>query len=219
MTEVTARRAVTRDRICDAAVEVFAARGVLGASVEEICEAAGFTRGAFYSNFDSKDALCAAVLERRVDSMLAAVDEIVTQLTPAEDLDIAEVIDLGISMFMAAQPSDPSLVLTMEELRLHAAREPAFRPTYQEQDQRATATVATSIEVALEQHDCQLITSGTEAIRLLHAVYDYGAIGSLIEPSEETAETRIVLLNQILRSLIEPRSTTRRRGVSSTSDR
>ena len=52
MTHVTARRAATRERLIDAAIDVFAEKGVLGASVEEICEDAGFTRGAFYSNFD-----------------------------------------------------------------------------------------------------------------------------------------------------------------------
>ena len=47
MTEhLTARRAATRDRLVDAAITVFAEKGVLGASVEEICETAGFTRGA-----------------------------------------------------------------------------------------------------------------------------------------------------------------------------
>jgi AcrR family transcriptional regulator len=40
-----------------AASEVFAESGFDGASVEAICERAGFTRGAFYSNFASKEEL------------------------------------------------------------------------------------------------------------------------------------------------------------------
>ena len=54
---MSARRQATRERLMDAAVELFGERGVLGASVEEICERAGFTRGAFYSNFESMDEL------------------------------------------------------------------------------------------------------------------------------------------------------------------
>ena len=46
-----------------AAGPVFADRGIIGASVEEICEAAGFTRGAFYSNFADKDALVLALIQ------------------------------------------------------------------------------------------------------------------------------------------------------------
>lgn len=41
------RREATRQRILDAAREVFAERGVIGGTVEDICERAGFTRGAF----------------------------------------------------------------------------------------------------------------------------------------------------------------------------
>ena len=73
MTEVTARRAATRDRLVEAALGVFAEKGVLGASVEEICEAAGFTRGAFYSNFASKDELCVAALQRQFDDQMLAL--------------------------------------------------------------------------------------------------------------------------------------------------
>ena len=49
-----------------AAISVFAARGIIGASVEEICEAAGFTRGAFYSNFADKDALFLALVQQSI---------------------------------------------------------------------------------------------------------------------------------------------------------
>ena len=64
---ITARRAQTRERLLAAAVAVFADRGINGASVEEICEAAGFTRGAFYSNFADKSELVLALLEAQHD--------------------------------------------------------------------------------------------------------------------------------------------------------
>ena len=47
----------TRDKLFEAAARVFEADGIGGASIEAIAAAAGFTRGAFYSNFDSKDEL------------------------------------------------------------------------------------------------------------------------------------------------------------------
>jgi AcrR family transcriptional regulator len=47
-TRVTRRRAETRARLLDAAFGVFATRGFGRASIEEVCEAAGYTRGAFY---------------------------------------------------------------------------------------------------------------------------------------------------------------------------
>lgn len=58
------RRQETRDRLEDAALEIFAEVGLPGASVEMICARAGFTRGAFYSNFSSKEQLFIAALDR-----------------------------------------------------------------------------------------------------------------------------------------------------------
>jgi AcrR family transcriptional regulator len=56
----------TREALLDAAETVFAERGFAGASVEAIAAAAGFTRGAFYSNFATKEELFAALLQERV---------------------------------------------------------------------------------------------------------------------------------------------------------
>ncbi len=56
-------REETRRRLFRAAADAFARHGVGGATVEEIAAAAGFTRGAFYSNFATKEELAAAMLE------------------------------------------------------------------------------------------------------------------------------------------------------------
>jgi len=59
------QRERTRDALLDAAGRVFVQRGFAGASVEAIAAEAGFTRGAFYSNFASKEELFAELLQRR----------------------------------------------------------------------------------------------------------------------------------------------------------
>jgi AcrR family transcriptional regulator len=60
------QRARTRDALLDAAGRVIADRGFHGASIEAITAEAGYTGGAFYSNFDSKEELFAALLQERV---------------------------------------------------------------------------------------------------------------------------------------------------------
>jgi AcrR family transcriptional regulator len=60
------RQAETRQRLLDAAERVFLRRGLQGSSVEEIAAEAGFTRGAFYSNFKSKEELFVELLQDRV---------------------------------------------------------------------------------------------------------------------------------------------------------
>ena len=60
------KQAETRSRLLDAGERVFLRRGLQGSSVEEIAAEAGYTRGAFYSNFKSKDELFIELLQDRV---------------------------------------------------------------------------------------------------------------------------------------------------------
>jgi AcrR family transcriptional regulator len=59
------RRQQTRDYLLEAAARVFAERGFHGASLDQVAAEAGFTKGAVYSNFDSKEDLFLALLESR----------------------------------------------------------------------------------------------------------------------------------------------------------
>jgi AcrR family transcriptional regulator len=69
------RQQQTRRALLDAAAEVVIERGLAGASAEAICARAGFTRGAFYSNFDSKEQLFVELLQERVYSHYRAMAE------------------------------------------------------------------------------------------------------------------------------------------------
>jgi AcrR family transcriptional regulator len=72
-------RARTVERLVAAATEIFQAKGFARASVGEIAEAAGYSKGAVYANFTSKEALFAAVQARRQasqgDSLVTAVHD------------------------------------------------------------------------------------------------------------------------------------------------
>jgi AcrR family transcriptional regulator len=78
------RRAQTRSALLDAAARVFVERGFGGASVEAIAAEAGYTRGAFYSNFASKEELFAALLQERGFELARGVAREGAGLTPAE---------------------------------------------------------------------------------------------------------------------------------------
>ena len=65
------RRAQTRTDLLEAAGRVFVERGFEGSSIEAIAEEAGYSRGAFYSNFQSKEQLFAEVLQQKVYSQYA----------------------------------------------------------------------------------------------------------------------------------------------------
>jgi AcrR family transcriptional regulator len=82
------KRQETRRLLLDAAEQVFLRRGLQGSSVEEIAAEAGFTRGAFYSNFKSKDELFVELLHTRVYDRYAKLAEQAQQQpgTPRERL-------------------------------------------------------------------------------------------------------------------------------------
>jgi AcrR family transcriptional regulator len=67
------RRAMTRSHLLDAAARVFARQGFDGASIDDIAAAAGFTKGAVYSNFKNKEDLFLALIDRRTEQQIAAV--------------------------------------------------------------------------------------------------------------------------------------------------
>jgi AcrR family transcriptional regulator len=78
------RRAETRQRLLDAAAELFAERGIEASSVDAIAERAARTSGAVYDHFDGKSGLLFALLEGWVDDVAVAIG---AELATATSLD------------------------------------------------------------------------------------------------------------------------------------
>ena len=80
----TESRVRTREQVIAAAAEVFTQKGFHGASLEEIAEAAGYSRGAVYSNFNDKTELFLAVRDERMHRRTQQVGELLdrTQARP-----------------------------------------------------------------------------------------------------------------------------------------
>ena len=76
------RRAMTRRHLLEAAAIVFARDGFHGATLDAIASYAGFTKGAVYSNFKSKDDLFLALLDDRIDRQAAITAEVLSDSRP-----------------------------------------------------------------------------------------------------------------------------------------
>lgn len=152
---VTRRRENTRARLLEAAAQVFAEVGLEGASVEAICEAAGFTRGAFYSNFDSKDelflALASSVAEQRLSAVRARIDEFLASGAMKHDADLVALVQ----RMLDSGVDDRLGVLMMSEIRIRALRDEAFGAAYLAQE---TAMIASIEEIVRGIVDAGLIT-------------------------------------------------------------
>ena len=113
------RRAETVERLLDAALETFAEIGFAAASVEDICRRGGFTRGAFYSSFRTKDELFAALFERETARNLARAEEQLAGLENEDD-PVTAAVERCLSTFRA----DRTWVLVHTEYACYAARHP-----------------------------------------------------------------------------------------------
>jgi AcrR family transcriptional regulator len=88
------RRQQTRDVLVEAATEVFARRGYEGASLEEIAEAAGFTRGAIYKHFSGKEELFFAVSDGANQRVIESFRAIAPADPDSREWDVARLADL-----------------------------------------------------------------------------------------------------------------------------
>jgi AcrR family transcriptional regulator len=132
------RRDLTRNALLDAAEVVFAKKGVNGASMEEIAAEAGFTRGAIYSNFGSKDELMLAVMQRLEDRQF----ERFSGAPPGADF--AEGALTAAELFRETINLD---LMPLElELRLNALRHPAARRRLVASDRAVSQRAAELVE-------------------------------------------------------------------------
>jgi AcrR family transcriptional regulator len=113
----------TREKLFEAAARMFEEQGIGSASIEAIAAAAGFTRGAFYSNFKSKDELIIAMMEDHVEQSIARTHELL-----AKHRNLADFIEALKSMDRSKQdPLGRSPLLHMEMI-LFVARAEKRRP-------------------------------------------------------------------------------------------
>src|SRR5471032_739723 len=88
------RRAMTRQHLLDAAAIVFARDGFHGATLDDVAATAGFTKGAVYSNFKSKDDLFLALLDDRIDRQFSITSEILDDSSPVPSEQLQRVRDM-----------------------------------------------------------------------------------------------------------------------------
>jgi AcrR family transcriptional regulator len=168
---VSARRAQTRARLLQAAAAVFAERGVNGASVEEITDAAGFTRGAFYSNFADKSALVLAMLNESLEEQYAVAERAVAELTASGNRNVEELVNETLTALERSHQPARVATLLDQELKLHAAREPGLRAAYLAVSRRAARQLEDLIAGALAHLDLELTVPADHATRLILSLH------------------------------------------------
>lgn len=170
-TPATRSRVNTRARLMDAAAEVFAEVGLEGATVEAICDRAGFTRGAFYSNFASLDqlflTLAASVGEERVQAVRERISGMVANGALA-DCDPVELVQ----QVMDSGSDDRLDVMLMSEIRIRALRDNDFGRAYLAQERELVDSVAAIIREIVDSGQMQVRVDPVTAAQLLTSAWE-----------------------------------------------
>ncbi|WP_164984034.1 TetR/AcrR family transcriptional regulator [Cellulomonas endophytica] len=198
----SSRRERTRERLLDAAYEVFAETGVAAASVEEVCERAGFTRGAFYSNFATKEELFSALLERENGDVLAALGERIDALLPEGDappLDESRLGDLVLGLLEG--PSDlRRWCLVENEWQLVALRDPEVGRRWVADHDRFMDALVPLVRRAAERAGRRFVLDPDLAVRVVVGVYREGLTEAMLRGAEDPARLRAELA-EVVRAL------------------
>ena len=110
----------TRARLLDSAQEIFARNGFAGASVDQIAEHAGYSKGAVYSNFESKEALFLELLKEHMSQELQELRALLDRSGSAREILHA------LKKKYSSLERQVALAMLSSEFQLQAGRRPEF---------------------------------------------------------------------------------------------
>ncbi|MCW4458780.1 TetR/AcrR family transcriptional regulator [Microbacterium sp. MPKO10] len=187
----------TREELRASAAQLFAEKGVNGASVEQIAENAGYSRGAFYSNFKDKNELVSELLEERTRCELEEVTQITAGKAPFDALRDwhrarAENLDDWLSL--------------RTELLLYAMRNPSFRPRMADCERVALHAHESSIESAAAGAHAELPAPAQLLALILHTLEDGLLFQRMLFPDEISDEVVVDAAELLLRTWLRSSS-------------
>lgn len=161
----TARRRATRARLVEAAIGEFGRNGIDATSVEQVCEAAGFSRGAFYSNFSSKDDLCIEVARQAAEEAALRFRDVLASMPEHMGTDdiVAAILDVA--------DLTPELHTTQVELALRAARHPGFGERYRATRADLWPLYVEVMEQAAERAGVDLLVPLSDVVQIMEALH------------------------------------------------
>jgi len=185
---------------------VFAHVGVQAASIEAVCEAAGFTRGAFYSNFASKEELFLALTEREARSHLGALERAVSTVDPAA-LNTPDGFRATVREVIASVLPDPAAKASwcvMElEFELLALRDPQVAQRYVDQQQQLREEMIAALNRVMVVLGLRFAIDEHVAIDLLLGAHEAGQRAAML-PAATARRDASTMLEVLVDLIVAP---------------
>jgi AcrR family transcriptional regulator len=195
------KQAHTRSCLMKAAAKVFAARGLQQASIDEVAEEAGFTKGAFYANFKNKEELFLAMLDERFEERLAEIERVVGSDDCPED----QARQAG-DDFTRAVVADPEWERLFFEFSAYAARNEDFRQELVTRYRSLRSRVTDAYRERAERDDFSVPIPLEQISLMTFAMAKGVALEKLLEPEaidDELYGTMLLIFFTGLRALSE----------------
>jgi len=186
----------TREKLFEAAARVFEEQGIGGASIEAIAAAAGLTRGAFYSNFKSKDELIIAMLEDHVEQSIRRNLDLL-----ARHKNLSDFIDALKTMDRSRQdPLGRSPLLHMEMI-LYVARAEKRRPDLAKRLRARRKLITDIVETTSKNSGQNVSLNPTWTGAILLALEDGFRLHRLIDPETTPADSFLRAIGDLQRAM------------------
>lgn len=211
----TDRRASTQTALLTAGRELIANRGVAGTSVGDITSQAGFTRGAFYSNFTDMDHFVSEVARLEWHGMLENVENVLSTWSPTH----SNAIDGAVEILLQVLPRDRERYLLWNEFATYEIRFPESAGSLAEDSTQFYAALVDILHAIMESFNLVPVCSLTDLVELIVALSARSTRNDIIDAGREPAQSPSAtdpsprhgsliarLLPELIRSMTRPAS-------------
>jgi AcrR family transcriptional regulator len=194
-------RLETRDRLIAAAEVAIRRDGIGGLSLRRLCEQAGYSQGAFYSNFAGRDELLLVLMQRHVLGEVETLRRLVDAM-PSQALD-DELGTIAGRLADLAKQTEWSLLAI--ELQLHAQRDPQFAEAYNAAKIGYHTGFASLVEEILQRHQLAPALPPLQIAIGLYALWSGLAVQGTIPGAGPRDEIFLAFLRAIIGGPPSPR--------------
>ena len=174
------KQARTRSALLRSAAKLICRKGITEASIDDMAADAGYTKGAFYANFKSKEELFLVMLDERYAAELERLEAHL----PGEGAPAEEVRESAEDFIRFAR-SDPDWPRLYFEFVVYAARNPEFREELATRNRAMRERIAEVIRNWAADFPAQPPFPYEDIAMMLHCMADGFLIAQLIEPDTD----------------------------------
>jgi AcrR family transcriptional regulator len=170
------KQAQTRECLMHSAARIFAKRGLQHASIDEVAEDAGFTKGAFYANFKNKEELFLAMLDEHFAKKIEDIENVIA----GEGTAVEKARRYGDS-YAETLRSDPEWERLFFEFSAYAVRDEDFRQELVTRYRAMRKRTAAALKAESEQYEREPVLPFDQVALMTGAMSNGFALEKLLE--------------------------------------